>query len=252
MDVALDASNDFGGTVTMDVSGSATLNDINDIDLGDSTVVEALDVTAATDITISGDVGADSADLKATAGSITDSTGTLTVTTTTNLVAGVDVALDASNDFGGTVTMDVSGSATLNDINDIDLGDSTVVRALDVTAATDITISGDVSADSADLKATAGSITDSTGTLTVTTTTNLVAGVDVALDASNDFGGTVTMDVSGSATLNDINDIELGDSTVVGALDVTAATDITISGDVSTSSATSRPPPAASPTARGP
>ena len=68
-----------------------------------------MDVTAATDITISGDVGR-LGDLKATAGSITDSTGTLTVTTTTNLVAGVDVALDASNDFGGTVTMDVSGS----------------------------------------------------------------------------------------------------------------------------------------------
>ena len=90
-------------------------------------------------------------------------------------------------------------------------------RALNVTAGTNITVSGDVEAGSADLAATAGNITDSTGTLVVTGTTNLVAGGDVVLDASNDFGGTVTMDVSGSATLNDINDIELGDSTVVGA-----------------------------------
>ena len=66
-----------------------------------------------------------------------------------------------------------------------------------------------------------GAITDS-GNLIVTGTTTLAAGAnDIVLDNANDFIGAVSIANGNNVTLNDINALGLGASTVGGNLNVT-------------------------------
>jgi len=174
-DVTLDtAANDFD---TLKVAAAnATVFDTNAIDLGASTISGTLNVTAA--------------------GAITDS-GAIKVTGTTTLAAGAanDITLDNLDDFTGAVSITSAKDVTLNGINAIDLGASIISGTLNVTAA--------------------GAITDS-GALTVTGTTTLAAGTsnDITLNSANDFTGAVSITSAKDVTLNDVNAIDLGASTI--------------------------------------
>jgi hypothetical protein len=118
------------------------------------------------------------------------------------------------------------------------LGNVTAAGALNVTAAGAITNSGDVTA-AADANLTAGGAITSSGALKVSGTTTLAAadeaGVanDITLNNSaNDFG-TVVVTSGNNVTLNDVNDLVLGNVTAAGALNVTAAGDLLLNSGAS-------------------
>ena len=184
------AGNDFTGAVSVVSANNVALVDANALDLGASTISGALNVT--------------------TAGAVTDS-GALAVTGTTTLAAGSgnNITLDNANNFS-TVVITSGNNVTLNDTNALDLGASTISGALNVT--------------------TAGAITDS-GALAVTGTTTLAAGSsnNITLDNANNFS-TVVISSGNNVTLNDTNALDLGASTISGALNVTTAGAITDSG----------------------
>jgi hypothetical protein len=210
------------------------------VNLGNVVATGKLDATAGSSLNLNGTINVASLDLTATAGNITQGTnGTLTVTNgPSNLVAGGDITLDKTNDFNGTVN--ASGvNVIINDINSLTLGDVTATGNLDATAATNLNLDGTISVASLDLTATSGNITQgANGTLTVTDgPSNLVAGGDIILNQANDFNGTVNAD-GVNVTLNDVNDLTLGDVTASGTLDVTAGTDLTLNGTVTAADTT--------------
>jgi len=265
--ITLDNADNFS-TVVITNSNNVTLNDTNALDLGTSTITGNLAVTAGGAITDSGNVavigtgsfnaganaitlgdtttanfgamtvvgttvtvteassteftGASSAtSLTLTSGGAITQTGgsSVVVSGTTSLnAAGANVTLaQAGNNFG-TVTVAAVNDVTLRDLNAIDLGASTINGFLDVTAG--------------------GAITDS-GTLTVTGTTTLAAGGsnNITLDNSDDFS-TVIITSGNNVTLNDTNALDLGASTISGALNVTTAGEITDSGALAVTGAT--------------
>ena len=113
---------------------------------------------------------------------------------------------------------------TLNDVNNITLGDVNITGKLDVTAGTDIALNGVVNVASLDLEATAGDITQTAGTLTVSSgPTDLKAGDDITLDKANDFVGTVNVLGGNDVTLNDANAMTLGTVTTTGKLTLNSA-----------------------------
>jgi filamentous hemagglutinin family protein len=221
-DIVLDGANDFNGSVNVLGGNDVTLNDINSITLGGVNITGKLDVTAGTDITLNGVVNVASLDLQATAGDITQSGGTLTVSAgPTDLKAGDDITLDKANDFNGSVNVLGGNDVTLNDINSITLGGVNITGKLDVTAGTDITLNGVVNVASLDLQATAGDITQASGTLTVAEgPTDLKAGDDITLDKANDFNGSVNVLGGNDVTLNDVSSLKLGNVAITGNLSV--------------------------------
>ncbi|WDI43637.1 hypothetical protein [Bremerella sp. P1] len=110
-----------------------------------------------------------------TGGGITQPSGTLTVTKSTNLIVGegTPVTLDKSNDFQGTVNIEGetlrAGDVTLFDVNSITLGDI-VAKNLNVTAT-------DAINDAAD-----ATILDVTGL-------TYLSGASIALDTTTDADG---------------------------------------------------------------
>ncbi len=164
------ATNNFG-TVVVASGNNVVLRDANALVLGASTVGGTLGVT--------------------TAGALTQS-GALTVTGTTTLAAGAgnDITLNLANNFG-TVAVTNGNNVTINDVNAISLGASTVSGALGVT--------------------TAGAITQS-GALAVAGVTTLAAGVgnDITLaNPANNFG-TVQITSAGNVSLVDANALTVG------------------------------------------
>jgi len=146
-------------------------------------------------------------------GDITDS-GNLIVTGTTTLAAGVnDIVLNNANDFIGAVSIANGTNVSLNDINALDLGASTVGGNLNVT--------------------TGGALTQS-GAVTVAATTTLAAGGnDITFtNAANDFS-TVGITSGNNVALTDANALNLAASTVGGTLNVTAGGLISQSGALS-------------------
>jgi hypothetical protein len=190
------AGNTFNGTLSFAGAGGNLLN------------VTVLDTTAINlpALSINGNL------IVTAGGAITDG-GNLIVPGTTTLAAGAgnDITLNNNNDFG-TVAVTSGRNVTLNDVSGLNLGASTISGTLEVTAS--------------------GTITDS-GNLLVTGTTTLAAGAgnDIALDSNNDFN-TVTITSARNVTLNDTDGIDLGASTVSGALGVTANGPITDSGNL--------------------
>ena len=171
------------------------------------TDADALDIGTAG--TVSG-ISASSLALTA-GGNITQSAGSVTVGGTTTLDAGAtnDITLSSAANNFGTVSVVSGNNVTLTDVNAIDLGAATVSGNLTVNAS--------------------GVITDS-GLLSVNGTTAIAAGAgnDITLNnASNDFGGAVTILAAKDVTLQDANAIVLA-ATTVQSLSVTAATNITL------------------------
>src|SRR5262249_19844149 len=152
-----------------------SLNDVNALTLGASTVSGNLGVAAN--------------------GLISDA-GNVTVAGTTSLAAGVanNITLDNADDFIGAVSIVSGKDVRLNDINALTLGASTVSGNLAVTAN--------------------GLISDA-GNLTVAGTTSLAAGAanNITLDNADDFVGAVSIVSGKDVSLNDINALTLGAST---------------------------------------
>ncbi len=187
-----DASNDFGGAVTVVSADNVSLRDANALSLGASTV--------------SGNLGA------TTSGAITQ-TGALAVTGTTSLTAGSanDITLsNAANDFGGTVTVVSGKNVRFTDADALALGASTVSGAL--TANAD------------------GPVTQTAAT-TVVGPTDVTGSPVVLSQAANDFTGQVQITSQGgaAAALADANDLSLGlSSTTDGPFTVTAGDDLAV------------------------
>jgi Repeats of unknown function (DUF5649) len=170
-------ANQFTDKVSIVSANNATINDINGIILGTSTVSGDLTLTAN--------------------GAITDDIGAaITITGKTNLTAGVanNITLDnATNDFVGAVGV-VSGlNVQLVDKNAILLGDVTTAGSLNVSAQGNIT-------------QTAPADNVVVGT---TTTLNSGASGDIILaNTTNDFTGNVTLTAAGGAiNVQDINSL---------------------------------------------
>ena len=162
-----DAANAYNSSVTFASSGilgNVTFVDTTayDVQAGGLTVGGSLDITAA---------------------GITQTGGALSVTGISSFTAGANAITltDATNNFGGAVSLSNSAAtAAIVDVDAIDLGTVTVGN-LDVTAI---------------------GVTQS-GTITATGTANFNAGAGVITltDAANDFGGVVSLSNSG---LNDV------------------------------------------------
>ncbi len=239
-DITLDAAgNDFTSTITLSSGNNITLVDSTTTLLGAGTVSGLLDVTSDT-ITVNGAVTAGTLDFDASggAGNISDgAAGSLGVTGAALFIAQAtdDVLLDAAgNSFGSTVSVTTANNITLVDSTDMDLGGPTSAAGLlDVTSDA-IVVSGAVSANSLDFDASggAGTITDSTGTLTITSTSILRAnGTDVIqLDGNNDFGAALSVTNCDDLIVNDANTLDFGAVTTQDLMTVTAGGDITDSG----------------------
>jgi len=263
------AVNDFTGTATV-TAGTTSLKDTNALTAvlattGDTTLA------AGGDLAVSGTVSGASSDLMASAakisfgattidGNLTSTThgigdqggvgqtGALMVKGTTQFLADSgtlqNAKLDQANDFQGAVSFNSANDGswqniTLKDVNALTLGDITATGKLDATAATDIALDGALNVASLDLEATGGDITQGTnGTLTVSAgPSNLKAGDDITLDKANDFNGTVNVLGGNDVTLNDKNNLTLGDVTATGKLDATAGTDLALDGTISAATA---------------
>jgi hypothetical protein len=226
---------DFNGTVNAS-GANVTLNDVNNLTLGNVTATGNLAATAAADITLNGTVSANTLDLTATTGGINQTDGTLTVATgPTNLAAATDISLAKANDFNGTVNAS-GANVTLNDVNSLTLGNVNATGTLTATAAADINLTDTVNAASLSLTSTTGGISQTNGTLTTTTgTTHLTAATDISLVKANDFNGTVNAS-GANVTLNDVNNLTLGNVTATSNLAATAATDITLNGTMNAAS----------------
>ncbi|MFA4854449.1 MAG: hypothetical protein WC616_03765 [Candidatus Omnitrophota bacterium] len=190
--ILTDPANDFS-TVAITNGNNVSLRDANALILGASTVSGTLDVT--------------------TNGAITQS-GVLAVTGTATLAAGStnNITLNTAGNNFSTVVITSGNNVSLRDANALILGASTISGTLGVT--------------------TNGAITQS-GVLAVTGATTLAAGAgnDITLNLANDFS-TVGITSGRNVTLNDINALILGASTVSGILDVTTSGSITQSGAV--------------------
>ena len=208
------------GTDTVNLSGSTNTggSDLTvtseNINLNSAVAANGLYLTGRA-INFNGVVAASWAvvDTSSGIGGITQSGGTLTVTGNTTLAAQAtdDIALSQANDFQGAVSIVSGRNVTLVDANNVDLGAGNVAGSLAVTATSNLTDSG---------------------TVTIAGTATL-SGVNITLNtATNDFS-TVVVTSTGSTTLVDADDLNLGASTVAVTLTVTAGGPITQSGGIS-------------------
>ncbi|MBO52795.1 MAG: hypothetical protein CMJ69_18675, partial [Planctomycetaceae bacterium] len=198
------------------VAGGFTATAVSGIDL--ETTVGSADLTSTSsgDISIGETDGLDLAgistggDFNLTASGAVTGSGVVTVGQDTSLTAGSanNITLNnASNDFGGPVTVVSGNDVTLQDVNALDLGNATVSGDLDITVP-------------------GGALTDS-GTILVTGLTDLNAtGQDVTLDSSaNDFN---TIEVNAAAVqIVDVDDIDLGNSVITSTLTLDAGGTVT-------------------------
>ncbi len=230
--ITLGQANDFdsdnsGSTVTVTSGNNVLLNDVDNITLGAVAASGTLNVTASGFITGS---------------SVVTVGGTTTLNATGTVVGTNDITLNnAANDFdtdnsGDALTVTNAGNVTLVDVNALTLGGLNLpVGALDIDA-TGITLTGTVTAASADLNAStgAGAINQTGGTVTVTGATVIAAQTtdNITLGQANDFdsdnsGSTVTVTSGNNVLLNDIDNITLGAVAASGTLNVTASGFIT-------------------------
>ena len=190
-----DAANDFG---SLSVSASnATIQDVNNIAIGSSTISNTLNVTS-----IGGDILTDGGP---GAGSI--NVGGLSTLT----ASGNDITLNDTNNNFSTVNV-VANNIVLSDIDSIQIGASTIGGSFSITAN--------------------NAITQTANALVVTGGSTTLTANDITLgNALNDF--TTVILNSSNTTLEDANNIILGASNISGAFSLTAlGGDITQSGDI--------------------
>jgi filamentous hemagglutinin family protein len=195
-DITLTGANDFA-TVGVASGRNVTLNSVNAIDLGASSIAGTLTVNAN--------------------GAMTQS-GALNVAGATMLAAGTgnDITLgNAANTFAA-IGITSGRNVTLVNAGALSLGASTVAGTLAVTTNGAITQSGPVTVGAA--------ATFSAGNAN-----------DVTLNSANDFS-TVSIASARNATLSDTNALTLGKSTVSGSFSATAGGAITGSGLITANS----------------
>ena len=190
--------------------------------------------------------------LNVTAGGSITETGAITVPGTTTLattVAGADILLHTqANNFGGPVSFGGTQS-NIRDVGLRNLNAGAIVPALaGLTNLRNLTLQFDNApvtlptltlTAGGSLNVTAGGAITDSGNLIVTGTTTLAAGVnDIGLNNANDFIGAVSIVNGNNVTLNDINALVLGASTVSGALNVTTGGALTQSGAVTVTGTT--------------
>ena len=171
-DIVLNNVDDFVGAVSIASANNVTLNDINALTLGLSTISGSLNITA---------------------NRLVSDSGALTVGGTTTISAGAasDIILDNADDFVGAVSVLSGRNLVLNKVNRLNLGASTLSGDLVITANRPISDSGNVVVNGA---------------------TSLAAGTanNIVLDSANDFVGAVSIVGGNNVTLNDINDLTVG------------------------------------------
>ena len=222
--IDLDSTGNNFSTVVITSGQNVTLRDTNAIILGASTVTGDLAITAGATTGQSVDFGTvtvgGALHVTTPSGNVTQS-GALNVTGTTTFVAGTtrDITLGNPGNQFSTVVITSGRNVTLNDVDAIELGASTVSGALTAT--------------------TGGAISQA-GNLTVTGVATFAAGAanDITLGGTNNFS-TVSIVSGDDVTLNDTNAIILGTSTVSGTLTVTAVGAITDSGNLTVTGAAS-------------
>jgi autotransporter-associated beta strand protein len=228
------AGNDFAGTV--DLTGGATqINDANALTLG---LLNTGALTATSHGALNVGAGSIGGNLSATSnnGAISQS-GALSVSGTSIFNAGTGsiTLTNGSNDFQGTVGAS-GGNIAISDANTLALA---AISGSDVTitAAGDITMSGDATATGTfDLTSNGGNITQIAGTLTAATLTGSSAGA-TTLDNINQiatlgdfsagsFSLTNAIPLSITGMLDSSGDIHLdsGAITVTGAIDAGGTT----------------------------
>jgi Ca2+-binding RTX toxin-like protein len=193
--VTLTGSNDFA---TVQASGAtATVNDINAVDLGASTLTAGLGVTAAGAVTQSGDLSVD---------------GTAAIDSGTTH----DVTLNRSGNHFGTFSISHTKNASVQDgdAGGLQIGGVLASDDLALTSAHGITQTGAIS---------------ETGTLTATTP---AASDAILSDGSNDLA-TVTLPHSHNVNVADSNGFVISGITAGGNLTVTTGGALTQSGSVS-------------------
>ncbi len=246
--VTLDnATNDFGGAVNV-TANDVSLDDVDDINLGNVTAGGFLNVDTGGAVNVSGPVTVTgTADIDSTAnggpGDISGA-GVVNITGTTTLNAGTsNIALNnTGNDFVGAVTVTAATNVALDDTNSLTLDNVNAAGNLDVDTGGNVDITGTVDVNgNADIDtiansgSTGGTITDSgAGVVTIDGTTTLDAGdQDITLDnAANDFSGPVNITNANNASLDDANGINLGNINTANDLNVDAGGDVVVSGTV--------------------
>ncbi|MBK8190991.1 MAG: filamentous hemagglutinin N-terminal domain-containing protein [Vampirovibrionales bacterium] len=183
-------------TIALNTAGSAYLNEVNDVTLNASTVGGALDVLAGGDIAIGGAVSANQITLRSTdadgdillghnltatnnlsltangTGDILRTAGTLSAANITLLTGTGSIGSPGSRvaTATSTLTLNAGGSAYLAEADDITLNASTVGGALNIDSGGTMTLSGLLTAATANLSA-SGNILDGNGAANNLTTT---------------------------------------------------------------------------------
>ena len=214
-------------------AANVTIDDIDDLTLGDADVRGNLnlDTGAATTllgtVTVQGDADVNTTENGA-GGAITQPVGSMTVDGATNLVAGSgnDISLtQTDNDFdasdsGSALTVGPANNVSIDDEDDLTLGISDVNGNLDLNTAgfVDVTggevnVAGDASVDTDKNGGTGGEITDDGGYFVVNGAATLDAvNEDVALDTGSapfhDFS-TLSITVADDAEVQEANAVTL-------------------------------------------
>lgn len=139
-------------------------------------------------------------------------TGALTINGTTSLAAGAgnDINLDNSlNDFVGNVSIVSGDNVSITDVNALQMGTSTISGNLALVSNGALTQSGAISV--------VGNSSLNAGTVNNITLNN----------ASNDFGGAVSIATANDASITDQNSLMMGESDVKNNLTLTAIGNIT-------------------------
>lgn len=220
------ANNDFTNPVLLSSAANATVTDVNDVVLGNSTVPGALSVNSSGSISQS----SNSAALEVTG------TSTFTVSNTTG-----DVLLGGANKFNNTVTIAAGTGGTVRDVTVRNI-DIPAVNPVMPTGLRNLTLEFDNSplnlpttSVSGNLTAKAGGDITQSGALTVKGDASFTTGAfAITLNkGGNDFQGSVSLNNSGKkdVELVDLNAVKLGASQIgSGKLTVTAGGDITQGG----------------------
>ncbi|HZR20780.1 MAG TPA: filamentous hemagglutinin N-terminal domain-containing protein, partial [Verrucomicrobiae bacterium] len=236
-DIVLNHADDFGLGVNLSASRDVFLNEINLLEV--SGLVPGNLSTTAGGGTQFGALQV-RGNLSATAnGQIFDS-GNVSVSGTTSLSAGSanDILLTHADDFGLAVTIAAARNVTLNDVNTLTVGGSIGANLTTVSSGS-LTLNG--SAVGANLIVNSGGNVNQTAPVTVAGNTTLAAGPanNIALSSANDFVGPVSITGGNNVSLNDINTLTLGPSTISGNLALTANGLISDSGNISVAGSTS-------------
>ncbi|MDX1901184.1 MAG: hypothetical protein SFW66_04150 [Gammaproteobacteria bacterium] len=187
-DITLTGANNFG-TISITNGNNVSFNDTNALVLGAATISGNYTVTLAGALTQTA--------AQAVTGTSSFTVGANTITLT-----------NTSNSFTGAVSLSNSGANAVSLTNNGNL----ILGTLGLGSAA-ITLSSN----------SAGTITE-TGSITASGTTTFIAGAanDITLTGSNDFG-TVAVTSGNNVSLNDINALILGASTVSGNYSVTTS-----------------------------